>query len=70
MWQYFKVMRPLPGFHVDQPPTNVKHSAELFDTIRTNGRILDDVRCVLGGNEIIEASFQLGKLMENPDFKE
>jgi hypothetical protein len=70
MWQYFKAIRPAPGFHVDQPPSNVSHSAELFATIRNNGRILDDVRCVLGGNEVVEASFQLGKLMENPDFKE
>jgi hypothetical protein len=70
MWQYFKAIRPMPGFHVDQPPSNVRHSAVLFATIRNNGRILDDVRCVLGGNEVVEASFQLGKLMENPDFKE
>jgi hypothetical protein len=70
MWQYFKAIRPAPGFHVDQPPSNVSHSAELFATIRNNGRILDDVRCVLGGNEVVEASFQLGKLMENPAFKE
>jgi hypothetical protein len=55
MWQYFKAIRPMPGFHVDQPPSNVRHSAELFATIRNNGRILngrilDDVRCILGGN--------------------
>jgi hypothetical protein len=70
MWQYFKAIRPMPGFHVDQPPSNVRHSAELFATIRINGRILNDVRCILGGNEVVEASFRLDKLTENPDFKE
>jgi hypothetical protein len=34
MWQYFKAIRPAPGFHVDQPPSNVSHSAKLFATIR------------------------------------
>jgi hypothetical protein len=62
----------MPGFHVDQPPNNFKHTAELFATIRDNGRIIDDVRCVLGGSEVVEATFKLNKLMELEDdiFKE
>ncbi len=48
------------GFHVDQAPTNGRYTAELFATMRNNGRILDKVRCVLGGNDTVEEEFSLG----------
>jgi hypothetical protein len=32
--------------------------------------ILDDIRCVMGGSEVVEAFFSLGKLTEAPAFKD
>jgi hypothetical protein len=32
--------------------------------VRENELILDEVRCVLGGNETMEAEFSLGELFE------
>jgi hypothetical protein len=66
MLTYFKAIRPRPGFKVDEPPTTSPHTAELFATVRDNGRILDDYRCVIGGHAIFEAQFELGKLLEDP----
>ncbi len=42
------------------------HTAELFATVRDNGRILDDFRRIFGGHAIFEAKFELGKIMEDP----
>ena len=38
--------------------------------MRNNGRILDEVRCVLGGNDTVEAEFSLGELYEDDVVKE
>jgi hypothetical protein len=66
MLTYFKAIRPKPGYNVDDASTSKPHTAELFATVRDNGRILDDFRCVVGGHAIFEASFELGKVMEDP----
>ncbi len=51
---------------MDEPPTQSKHTAELFAKVRKNGRILDEFKCVLGGSEVIEADFSLGLLFKDP----
>jgi hypothetical protein len=66
MLRLFKAIRPKQGFHVDEPPTSSKHTAELFATVRNNGRILDEFKCVLGGSEVVESDFSLGLIFENP----
>ena len=66
MLTYFKALRPKSGYNVDEAYNAKPHTAELFATVRDNGRILDDFRCVLGGHAVFEASFELGKVMEDP----
>jgi hypothetical protein len=66
MLRLFKTIRPSSGYHTDQPPTTSKHTAELFDEVRDNGRILDNWRIVLGGTDILEAEFPLAKLFDDP----
>jgi len=61
-----KAIRPKGGYNVDEAFTSKPHTAELFATVRDNGRILDDFRCVVGGHAVFEASFELGKVMEDP----
>ncbi len=38
--------------------------------MRNNGRILDEVRCVLGGNDTMEEEFSFGELYEDDVVKE
>jgi hypothetical protein len=66
MLTYFMAIRPESGYSVDEAFTAKPHTAELFATVRDNGRILDDFQCVVGGQEVFEASFELGKVMEDP----
>ncbi len=56
----------MPGFNVDEAPNDASLTAELFATVRSNGRILDDFKCVLGGTDCLEAEFNLAKLFEDP----
>jgi hypothetical protein len=70
MLRLYKCIRPAAGFQVDKAPTNHPHTAELFATVRDNGRIIDDTRMVLGGSEIFEACFKLGKIFKFPGFKD
>jgi hypothetical protein len=70
MLRLYKCIRPAAGFQVDEAPTNHPHTAELFATVRDNGRITDDTRMVLGGSEIFDASFKLGKIFKFPGFKD
>ncbi len=65
-----QVHPPCGGFQVDEAPTNHPHTAELFATVRDNGRIINDTRMVLGGSEIFEACFKLGKIFKFPGFKD
>jgi hypothetical protein len=51
-------LRPRPGYLVNKAPNASPHTAELFATVRDNGRILDDFRCVVGGNAIFEVQFE------------
>jgi hypothetical protein len=66
MLTYFKAIRPKSGYSVDEAFTAKPHTAEIFPTVRDNGRILDDFQCVVGGHAVFEASFKLGKVMEDP----
>ncbi len=56
----------MPGFNVNEAPNDASFTAELFATVRSNGRILDDFKCVLGGTDCLEAEFNLAKLFEDP----
>jgi hypothetical protein len=66
MLRFFKAIRPASGYHTDQPPNTSKHTAELFAEVLDNGRILDNMRCVLGGTDILEAEIHLAKLFDDP----
>lgn len=66
----FKSVKPIAGFHVEEAPATARHTAEIFATVRPNGRILDDVRYVLGGTHIVEGEFKLGLLLEDPGLKD
>jgi hypothetical protein len=70
MLRLYKCIRPAAGFQVDEAPTNHPHTAELFATVRDNGCIMDDTRMVLGGSEIFDACFKLGKIFKFPGFKD
>jgi hypothetical protein len=63
----YKAIRPSSGFTVDEAPTSSAHTAELFAQVRDNGRLLDDTRIVLGGNEVFDATFKLGLLVDDDD---
>jgi hypothetical protein len=62
MLTYFKAIRPKSGCSVNEAFTAKPHTAELFATVRDNGRILDGFQCVVGGHAVFEASFELGKV--------
>ena len=62
----YKALRPAPGFLVDEPPTTHSYTAELFASVRDDGRIVDVSRMVVGGNAILEASFKLGVIYDDP----
>jgi hypothetical protein len=68
MWRFCKALRPMPGFKMGEAPNDASYTAELFATVRSNGRILDDLKCVLGGTDCLEAEFNLAKLREDPTF--
>ncbi len=55
----------MPGFNVDEAPTDASYTAELFARVRSNGRILDDFKCVLGGTDCLEVEFSLSKIFED-----
>lgn len=67
MLRFFKAVRPSAGFSTDEPAATAPHSAELFASMRQNGRILDSVRYALGGTAILEGSFKLGKIFPDPE---
>jgi hypothetical protein len=58
----YKAVRPMPGFHVDEPPTSARYTTELFAQARPDGRIMDLSRSVLGGSEPLDATFKLGRI--------
>ncbi len=70
MLRLYKYIRPAAGFQVDEAPTSHPHTAELFATVRDNGRIINDTRMVFGGSEIFDATFKLGKIFSFPGIKD
>ena len=69
MLRAYKAIRPALGFTVDEPPKTSNYTAELFATIRDDGRIGDTTMMVLGGRSILNAEFHLDLLFDNPAFK-
>jgi hypothetical protein len=63
MLRLYKAIRPAPGYAVDEAPNSHPRTAELFATVRNNGRILDDMKVVIGGTGIFEANFKIEKLI-------
>ena len=63
MLQLYKAIRPAPGYSVDEAPNSHPRIAELSATVRNNGRILDDMKIVIGGTGILEANFKIEKLI-------
>ena len=51
---------------MDQPPNDDNYTAEIFAMVRDSGRIVDDFKCVIGGTDILETDFSLGKIFSNP----
>ncbi len=47
MLRFYKAIRPGPGFYVDEAPNTSPLTVELFAQVRSNGRILDNIRHVL-----------------------
>jgi hypothetical protein len=70
MLTYFKAIRPKPGYLVDQAPNTHGITAELFAEVRKTGRILDESRVVVGGNDILNAEFTLGNLLDDPELSQ
>jgi hypothetical protein len=65
-WQnaaIIKVHQVCGWFQVDEAPTSHPNTAELFATVREMaGSSMIDTRMALGGSEILDASFKLGKI--------
>jgi hypothetical protein len=70
MLRLLKYIRPAAGFQVDEAPTSHPNTAELFATVREMAGSSDDTRMVLGGSEILDASFKLGKIFRFPAIKD
>ena len=66
MLRAYKALRPAPGFLVVEPPKSHSFTAELFASVREDGRIVDVSRVVLGGSDILEVSFKLGLIYNDP----
>jgi hypothetical protein len=61
----YKAIRPAMGFTVDEAPKTNDFTAELFASVKNDGRIGDATRLVLGGRAILEANFKLGLIFED-----
>ena len=64
-----KAVKPIATFHTDSPSPASGFAAEVYATVRENGRIVDRVRYALGGGESFEADFKLELLCEDPEFE-
>jgi len=67
MLRFYKAIRPSPGFYVDEAPNNSPLTVELFAQVRSNGRILDNIRHVLGGSILLEGGFSFKKICRRED---
>jgi hypothetical protein len=63
MLQLYKAIRPASGYAVDETPTSHPPTAKVFATVRNNGRLLDDMKIVIGGTGIFAANFKVKKLI-------
>ncbi len=63
MLRLYKAIRPAAGYSVDEASNSHPRTAELFATVRNNGRVLDDVKIVIGGTGMFEANFKIKKLI-------
>ena len=63
MLRLYKAIRPAAGYSVDEAPNSHPRTAELFATVRNNGRVLDDAKIVIGGTGIFEANFKIKKII-------
>ncbi len=63
MLQLYKAIRPASVYAVDEAPTSHPRTAKVFATVRNNGRILDDMKIVIGGTGIFEANFKVKKFI-------
>ena len=69
MLRAYKALRPAAGFLVDEPPTTHSLTAELFATVKSDGRIGEHTRLAVGGRDLLEGEFQLGLLFDDPQFQ-
>ena len=67
MLRFYKAIRPAPGFYVDEAPNSSPLTVELFAQVRSNGRILDNIRHVLGGSIPLEGGFSFKKICRRED---
>jgi hypothetical protein len=67
MLRFYKAIRPSPGFYVDEAPNSSPLTVELFAQVRSNGRILDNIRHVLGGSILLEGGFSFKKICRRED---
>lgn len=67
MLRVYKAVRPMASFLNDEAPTSSAHTAELYATVRDDGRIEDDFRFNLGGSEFVEATFKLSSIFSDPE---
>jgi len=67
MLRFYKAIRPGPGFYVDEAPNTSPLTVELFAQVRSNGRILDNSRHVLGGSILLEGGFPISKICRRED---
>ena len=67
MLRFYKAIRPSPGFYIDEAPNNSPLTVELFAQVRSNGRILDNIRHVLGGSILLEGGFPFKKICRRED---
>jgi hypothetical protein len=57
-----KALGPASGFYTDEAPNDTPLTVELFAQVRSNGRILDNIRHVLGGSIMLEGRFKIKQI--------
>ena len=65
-----KAVKPMATFHTDSPSPGAGFAAEVYATVRDNGRIVDHVRYALGGDDRMEATFNLELLCEDEEYQD
>jgi hypothetical protein len=62
MLRVCKALGPASGFYTDRAPNDAPLTVELFAQVRSNGRILDNIRHVLGGSIMLEGGFKIKQI--------